>query len=124
MIMGRKSEVGRASGDLHHWRKPRLTIGWRIWYATPGAHVFALCDASRGAFGVLHWTFLRILWQSDGLTQRELSMRAGVTEPTTFTASKGWRATSSGNRPPQQEERLHCLTPGIASIESNRWRKR
>ncbi len=35
-----------------------------------------------------HWTFLRILWESDGLTQRELSERAGVMEPPTFAAMK------------------------------------
>src|SRR5881392_3167173 len=35
-----------------------------------------------------HWTFLRILWESDGLTQRELSREAGVMEPTTFAALK------------------------------------
>lgn len=35
-----------------------------------------------------HWAFLRILWESDGLTQRELSERAGVMEPTTFAAMK------------------------------------
>ena len=33
-----------------------------------------------------HWTFLRILWEQDGLTQRQLSDEAGVMEPTTFTA--------------------------------------
>ena len=33
-----------------------------------------------------HWTFLRILWEADGLTQRELSRQAGVMEPTTFAA--------------------------------------
>jgi len=33
-----------------------------------------------------HWPFLRILWQQDGLTQRELSREAGVMEPTTFAA--------------------------------------
>ncbi|HUQ24440.1 MAG TPA: MarR family transcriptional regulator [Burkholderiales bacterium] len=33
-----------------------------------------------------HWTFLRILWERDGLTQRELSAEAGVTEPSTFAA--------------------------------------
>jgi DNA-binding MarR family transcriptional regulator len=33
-----------------------------------------------------HWTFLRVLWERDGLTQRELSREAGVMEPTTFTA--------------------------------------
>src|SRR5438309_6536056 len=33
-----------------------------------------------------HWTFLRILWERDGLTQRELSAQAGVMEPSTFAA--------------------------------------
>lgn len=33
-----------------------------------------------------HWTFLRILWQTDGITQRQLSEQAGVKEPTTFSA--------------------------------------
>ena len=41
-------------------------------------------------FGVSfgHWTFLRILWNRDGLTQKELSDLAGVMEPTTFSAVK------------------------------------
>jgi DNA-binding MarR family transcriptional regulator len=33
-----------------------------------------------------HWVYLRILWERDGLTKRELSMEAGVAEPTTFIA--------------------------------------
>ena len=33
-----------------------------------------------------HWVFLRILWEQDGLTQRELSVRAGVMDPTTLAA--------------------------------------
>jgi MarR family transcriptional regulator, organic hydroperoxide resistance regulator len=52
-----------------------------------------------------HWTFLRILWESDGLTQRELSREAGVMEPTTFAAlrameSRGYivRRQLAGNR--------------------------
>jgi MarR family transcriptional regulator, organic hydroperoxide resistance regulator len=35
-----------------------------------------------------HWSFLRILWEGDRLTQRELSEQAGVMEPTTFSALK------------------------------------
>jgi DNA-binding MarR family transcriptional regulator len=35
-----------------------------------------------------HWTILRVLWEQDGLSQRMLAERAGVTEPTTFTAVK------------------------------------
>jgi len=52
-----------------------------------------------------HWTFLRILWESDGLTQTELSEEAGVMAPTTFAAlkameSRGYvvRRQLSGNR--------------------------
>ena len=33
-----------------------------------------------------HWTFLRILWERDGITKRELSVEAGVMEPTTVVA--------------------------------------
>jgi DNA-binding MarR family transcriptional regulator len=33
-----------------------------------------------------HWTFLRILWEQDGLTQKQLSDEAGVMEPTTYAA--------------------------------------
>jgi DNA-binding MarR family transcriptional regulator len=36
-----------------------------------------------------HWTFLRILWQKDGVTQRALSEAAGVMEPTTYAALTG-----------------------------------
>jgi DNA-binding MarR family transcriptional regulator len=39
-----------------------------------------------------HWSFLRILWHADGLTQKELSERAGVMEPTTFSAMKAMEA--------------------------------
>jgi DNA-binding MarR family transcriptional regulator len=52
-----------------------------------------------------HWTFLRILWEHDGLTQSQLSSEAGVMEPTTFTALKAMeklgyikRKQAPGNR--------------------------
>ena len=35
-----------------------------------------------------HWSFLRALWERDGLTQRELSEEVGVSEPSTFAAIK------------------------------------
>ena len=35
-----------------------------------------------------HWAFLRILWETDGLTQKQLSTQAGLMEPTTFAAVK------------------------------------
>ena len=39
-----------------------------------------------------HWTFLRILWERDGLTKRELSIEAGVAEPTTLVALRAMEA--------------------------------
>jgi len=61
-----------------------------------------------------HWAFLRILWESDGLTQRELSREAGVMEPTTFAALRAMerqgyiqRRRLAGNR-----RKIHIfLTP-------------
>ena len=68
-----------------------------------------------------HWTFLRILWTRDGLTQRELSERAGVMEPTTFTAVKAMeqmglieRRQLAGNR-----KNMHVfLTPAGRALEA------
>jgi len=39
-----------------------------------------------------YWAFLRILWEQDGQTQRELSELAGVMQPTTFAAIKAMEA--------------------------------
>jgi len=39
-----------------------------------------------------HWTFLRVLWENDRITQKELSAHAGVMEPTTFAAIKAMEA--------------------------------
>jgi MarR family transcriptional regulator, organic hydroperoxide resistance regulator len=33
-----------------------------------------------------HWAFLRILWERDGVSQHELSVQAGLMEPTTHSA--------------------------------------
>jgi DNA-binding MarR family transcriptional regulator len=35
------------------------------------------------------WYFLRVLWEEDGLSQRELSARVGMMEPTTVIALRG-----------------------------------
>jgi DNA-binding MarR family transcriptional regulator len=75
---------------LNHWREavPEDRLAHLIKDATRSlirALQFRLSDHNV-SFG--HWAFLRILWEQDGLTQRELSERAGVMEPTTFAAMK------------------------------------
>ena len=94
-MTGRKPTKGRAKGSstdaqtiLKHWRE-----------AVPDDRLAHLVkDATRALLRALqmrltaydvslgHWTFLRILWEKDGITQRELSEQAGVMEPTTFSA--------------------------------------
>jgi DNA-binding MarR family transcriptional regulator len=101
----------RAVGDtqliLHHWRDavPDDRMAHLIKDATRAlVRALQLRLAPRGvSFG--HWAFLRILWETDGLTQRELSREAGVMEPTTFAALKAMqrrgyiqRRRLSGNR--------------------------
>jgi DNA-binding MarR family transcriptional regulator len=83
-----------SSGDtqliLRHWREavPNDRLAHLIRDATRAlvrAPQVRLAD-HKVSFG--HWAFLRILWERDGFTQRELSERAGVMEPTTYTALK------------------------------------
>jgi DNA-binding MarR family transcriptional regulator len=91
MVATRSSGKAKASKEnpiLRHWRE-----------AVPDDRLAHLVkDAARAmvrglqmrlaqhevSFG--HWAFLRILWVTDGLTQKELSDEAGTTTPTTFSA--------------------------------------
>lgn len=65
-----------------------------------------------------HWTFLRILWSSDGLTQKELSDLAGVMEPTTFSAIKAMEALGYVERRQRPDNRknmyVHLTQTGKA----------
>ena len=61
-----------------------------------------------------HWAFLRILWQRDGLTQRELSEMAGVMEPTTFAALRAMEELGyiERRRMPENRKNVYVhLTP-------------
>jgi DNA-binding MarR family transcriptional regulator len=75
---------------LRHWREavPNDRLAHLVKDATRAlvrALQVRLAD-HKVSFG--HWAFLRILWERDGITQRELSEQAGVMEPTTFAAVK------------------------------------
>jgi MarR family transcriptional regulator, organic hydroperoxide resistance regulator len=61
-----------------------------------------------------HWAFLRILWESDGLTQRELSREAGVMEPTTFGALKAMesRGYIARRQLPGNRRKTHIFLTG------------
>lgn len=68
-----------------------------------------------------HWTFLRILWERDGLTQRELSDLAGVMEPTTFIAVRTMEQLGyieRRQRPDNKKKIYVFLTPKGRKLKS------
>jgi DNA-binding MarR family transcriptional regulator len=52
-----------------------------------------------------HWRFLRALWESDGLTQSELSREVGVMAPTTFAALEAMETLGYVVRRPAANDR-------------------
>ena len=57
-----------------------------------------------------HWTFLRILWKHNGISQTRLSQLAGVMAPSTFAAVRDMEKRGyivRKQKPSQPEKRLH-----------------
>lgn len=83
----------RAAGTqaiLHYWMEavPNDRLAHLVRDAAKGLMRSLQTRLARHGVSFGHWVFLRILWEHDGLTQRELSDEAGVMEPTTFAALK------------------------------------
>ncbi len=67
-------------------------------------------------FGVTRgqWYFLRVLWEEDGLSQRELSARTGMMEPTTVVALRSMERaglTRCERAPDDRRRAVVRLTP-------------
>lgn len=66
------------------------------------------------------WRFLRQLWREDGITQRELSERVGMREPTTVVALKGLEKAGFITRrktPADRRKTFIYLTPHAKELE-------
>jgi DNA-binding MarR family transcriptional regulator len=81
---------------LRHWREavPNDRLAHLVRDAAKGLTRSLHMRLIEHSVGFGHWAFLRILWEKDGLTQRELSEQAGVMEPTTFSALKAMEKRS------------------------------
>lgn len=79
---------GDTEAILRHWREavPNDRLAHLVKDATRAFLRALQARLAQHAVSLGHWSFLRVLWDQDGLTQRELSIRAGVMEPTTFSA--------------------------------------
>ena len=103
--------VGDSSTEviLRHWREavPNDRFAHLVKDATRSFQRSLQMRLARFDVPFGHWTFLRALWERDGLTQKQLSDEVGVMEPTTLMAvrameRRGWverrqRADNSKN---------------------------
>jgi DNA-binding MarR family transcriptional regulator len=84
---------------------PRLSSG----YLVRDAHraFQRLLERRIAAYGVTRgqWYFLRVLWNADGLSQRELSARVGMMEPTTVIALRGMEGSGLIRRVRRDDDR-------------------
>jgi MarR family transcriptional regulator, organic hydroperoxide resistance regulator len=73
---------------LRHWQEavPNDRLAHLVKHAARGLARALQMRLTEYSVSYGHWTFLRILWETEGLTQRQLSGEAGVMEPTTFSA--------------------------------------
>lgn len=73
---------------LRHWREavPDDRLAHLVRDAARGLTRALQLRLSEYSISFGHWVFLRILWEGDGISQRELSVRAGLMEPTTHAA--------------------------------------
>ena len=83
-----KPTVRETDAILRHWREaiPNDRLAHLVKDATRALLRALQMRLTEHSVSLGQWTFLRILWESDGITQRELSELAGLMEPTTFTA--------------------------------------
>jgi DNA-binding MarR family transcriptional regulator len=67
------------------------------------------------------WFFLRVLWEEDGISQRELSQRVRMMEPTTVTALKSMEKRGIVRRARELADRrivrVYLTPPGRALTE-------
>jgi DNA-binding MarR family transcriptional regulator len=110
----REAEV--AQRVLRHWREavPNDRIAHLVKDAMRGLHRALQARLAQHGVQPGHWVFLRVLWLRDGLTQRELSIEAGVMEPTTFVALRAMAAlgyVTLDHREGNRKNRYVTLTP-------------
>ena len=108
---------------LRHWREavPDDRLAHLVKDATRALIRALQTRLAAHAVSFGHWAFLRVLWERDGLTQRELSEEAGVMEPTTFAAVKAMEERGYVSRRQARDNRKNVfvhLTPAGRALKA------
>lgn len=117
-----ETKYGSSQSVLRHWREavPQDRLAHLIKDAMRGVSRALQMRLMEHDVSFGHWTFLRILWESDGLTQRQLSEEAGLMEPTTHSALRAMEELGYIVRKklPNNRKNMHVyLTPKGHSLK-------
>jgi DNA-binding MarR family transcriptional regulator len=111
-----EAKYGSSHAVLRHWREavPNDRLAHLIKDAMRGVSRALQMRLMEHSVSFGHWTFLRILWENDGLTQRQLSEEAGLMDPTTHSALRAMEKLGyiSRRKLPTNNKNIHIyLTP-------------
>lgn len=86
--MPKRRDNAPESDSLRSWREavPNDRLAHLLKEAVRGTQRALQIRLMDYSVSLGYWSFLRVLWEREGITQRELSERAGVREPTTYSA--------------------------------------
>ena len=121
--MKEKSESHVTGEMLRHWRDtvPNDRLAHLVKDSSRAFNRALQMRLSAYSVSFGHWTFLRILWERDGLTQRELSALAGDMEPTTYAALNAMEKLGyvvRKRRPDNRKNIYVFLTPQGRNLKS------
>jgi DNA-binding MarR family transcriptional regulator len=120
----KKQKFNGGNGDLRA-RHIDFSLGGSLGYLVRDANraFQRLLEKRIGPHGVTRgqWYFLRVLWEEDGLSQRELSARVGMMESTTVIALRGMEKSGLIRRTRSADDRrvtrVH-LTPKAKGLRN------
>lgn len=105
---------------LRHWLEavPNDRLAHLVKDATRGLVRALQMRLTEHSVSFGHWAFLRVLWERDGLTQRQLSQEVGVMEPTTAAAMRALEKLGYITRRKKADNRknvhVFLTAPGMA----------
>lgn len=111
----------RTRQPAEYYKDPENSIGYLTRVAFRGFSRLMEKRTLQRDISAGQWRFLRQLWREDGITQRELSDRVGMREPTTVVALKSLEASKLIRREKSKTDRrkIHIyLTPHARTLEA------
>ncbi len=106
MISGGQGDNSHSAADvLRRYAAPRESIGFVVRQVYRGFARSLETRIAREGVSIGMWFVLRMLWEEDGLTQRQISERVGINAPTVVMAINSMERAGLVKRSPNREDR-------------------